>query len=338
MFEAAKRAESPQTNEIGEFTRMFQAQQSSTDSADAQSPPPATPAPSKSEPGEFTRMFQAPASAPQSAIGSSPLPTAHESKQEPGEFTRMFQAPAPPQPKEDIGVSTRTFQVPVMKQEPPPPPPPTPPQPQTKNEPGEFTRMFQTPSAPAPEPAAPPPQKSGPGEFTRISKPRLIRPRHKLLPCRPAAGPGEFTRMFQTPQAAPRRRNQSSPKPRLLLSSPARVSLRACFRPRPRRRKGRLSLRTARRVRQSLQKRRLVSSLGCSRPPLFRLRRHRPFRLPRKPGLLSPANSPDSFKLHSSRPHRQRILLIRTHSQKRRSPRPPKAVSVSLRECSALRL
>ncbi len=109
MFEAAKRAESPQTNEIGEFTRMFQAQQSSTHSADAQSPPPATPAPSKSEPGEFTRMFQAPASAPQSAIGSSPLPTAHESKQEPGEFTRMFQAPAPPQPKEDIGVSTAYF-------------------------------------------------------------------------------------------------------------------------------------------------------------------------------------------------------------------------------------
>ena len=29
MFEAAKRTESPQADEIGEFTRMFQAQQSS---------------------------------------------------------------------------------------------------------------------------------------------------------------------------------------------------------------------------------------------------------------------------------------------------------------------
>ena len=126
----------------------------------------------------------------------------------------MFQTPstptARPQVKEDVGVSTRTFQVPVVKQE--APAPPAPPPAQAKNEPGEFTRMFQAPAAPASEPVVPTPpaQPSGPGEFTRMfqTPAPLLRPRKPLLLSLlrfPSRVPGEFTRMFQAPPTPPER-------------------------------------------------------------------------------------------------------------------------------------
>lgn len=208
---AAPTSSEPAPQELGEFTKMFQAGGPPA-SEPLPKEPPAAPATVESG-GEFTRMFQTGAMtpvppAPVTAPPPSPAPAADGG----GEFTRMFQAGGSPPP-------------------PPAAPPPasstvaTPPEPA-----GEFTRMFQSGGMPAqparsstdrfssppaaPTPAAQPPAHQEAGEFTRM----FNAPPPPVSPATPHAAPtsgaGEFTRMFESPLSpAPIGPTQGPPDP-----------------------------------------------------------------------------------------------------------------------------
>ena len=141
-------------------------------------------------------------------------------------FTRMFQAPTAPPPvqgTEEIGVSTRIFQIPVMKQEPPPAAPTIRQGSRRTRSPVSSPGSFKLPRSPAAGAAAPSlyhrttaVYHSGPdgaragagssasGEFTRMFQAPSTAPDPPVPPqASQPSGPGEFTRMFQTPPAGP---------------------------------------------------------------------------------------------------------------------------------------
>lgn len=129
----------------------------------------------------------------------TPAPTAVPTQPQPtDEFARMFQEPPAP-----VAASAAPSFTAAPHFAPPPQP--------TKQEPGEFTRMFQSPlmdHTPAPinpitNPIAPPPSQQV-GEFTRMFKAinaPSVMPLSISSPATPAAGPGDFTRLLQTPSA-----------------------------------------------------------------------------------------------------------------------------------------
>lgn len=210
------------SEQAGEFTRMFQAQQppvaGSSPSSPADAAPPAATEPDG--PGEFTRMFQAARPAePTDAPASPPrapevTATAPPADHEAGEFTRAFRGFVP-------------ADGPARPAEPTVTPPPAPSASESAGVPGEFTQMFRAAApqeqgaAPPPPPPAPPaasPTTSQPadqpGEFTRamrsLSDPRDTPPPTVATPIQSAPPPppppsakGEFTTMFEKLAGAP---------------------------------------------------------------------------------------------------------------------------------------
>ncbi|MDX2270109.1 MAG: hypothetical protein NW208_18550 [Bryobacter sp.] len=143
-------------------------------------PPPPTPPPvdAKTEPGEFTRMFQAvqPTGAPAAAPTSgAPLPATPFSPPSAIQAPAMQAPPIQAAPKDEPGEFTRMFQSPLMQPAgtgisgvPNPLANPLPPPPSEQV--GEFTRMFKGVNAPDVMAAPPPPAapQAGPGDFTRL--------------------------------------------------------------------------------------------------------------------------------------------------------------------------
>ncbi len=210
--------------EVGEFTRIFQASSqpagkpvapATTAPAKVPNPEPPKPEPPKpeerkSEPGEFTRMFQA-------ASGEPPKnpPPPKPSQAEAGEFTRFFQGGLPPSQKAAPPSPERAFgsggqERPskgggfVQRPNTPMPSPPA-----KQSEPGEFTRLFSRPAPEGAKPITPAPDffgqspdsksgaipdlplKTSPADFFE-EEPR--NPSHE--------GPGEYTKIFGSGTAA----------------------------------------------------------------------------------------------------------------------------------------
>lgn len=122
---------------------------------------------------------------------SAAEPVAAKAADEPGEFTRFFKGglPTPPAPKTAGGERpSRTGIV----QRPNTPMPYVPPTPSRKDEPGEFTKLFnRSENASAPAPAASSPQSSR--DFDNLFGPKAETP--MPLPAATPA-PGEYTKIF----------------------------------------------------------------------------------------------------------------------------------------------
>jgi len=173
-----------QQQDVGEFTRLFQAAQTNGETR-AVSPFEPQPMPGSEHqvqrlepqaPGDFTRLFNPGAEPPRpsgpSSLPGSPRPTgpmADPSRQQaPGEVTQLLKAYQP----------GRSAPSPPVLQGPEPAPPSPPPLPSGEaTEPGSFTQIFRQPPKPTPEPAvahpaAPalpvPMQEPDPGEYTRM--------------------------------------------------------------------------------------------------------------------------------------------------------------------------
>jgi len=200
-------------------------------------------------PGEFTRLFQAPdttaGTPPDAPAASSPEAPAEPTpdaptgpppdpgpkgggppQEEPGEFTRLFQAP------DATGTGSGTRPPPERPASPPPPRAPKPPPPSEPAErhpeqpaasrgddrgeerrdeeeeeggTGGFTELFQAPSMPRPDRPEPPHVPDPPPEKPRASPPPPPPPPPggMSLPqppsSRPARPPGRFTQQFQAP-------------------------------------------------------------------------------------------------------------------------------------------
>jgi hypothetical protein len=160
----------------------------------------------------------------------APLPSVDKPDDTPkpkpaGDFTVMFRVPNAARHRDEPAPSvqrnletTAEMKIPAGIQDAEQPPP--------KQEPGEFTAMFQVPAAEAPQPRKP---AENAGEFTSMFR-APVAPSPEPAPPPPGSGAGEFTAMFRTP--APEARQTPGLEPQPLPSGTGAGEFTAMFRSR----------------------------------------------------------------------------------------------------------